>query len=106
MEIVRKRVLEKPGVLPQLVAQLRMGDVDQQSKAAEMLFCVVGQGPGRDVAATKQVLVTLCLSIMCSICKDMVLMQAVIMEPYGKDYMLLCFALTACGSTSLGHTTQ
>ncbi len=62
MEIVRKRVLEKPGVLPQLVAQLRMGDIDQQSKAAEMLFCVVGQGPGRDVAATKQVLMTLGLS--------------------------------------------
>ncbi len=71
MEIVRKRVLEKPGVLPQLVAQLRMGDVDQQSKAAEMLFCVVGQGPDRDVAATKQVLMTLCLSTMFQFCKDM-----------------------------------
>lgn len=73
MEIVRKRVLEKPGVLPQLVAQLRMGDVDQQSKAAEMLFCVVGQGPGRDVAATKQVLVTPCLSTTFQFCQDMLL---------------------------------
>ena len=73
MEIVRKRVFEKPGVLPQLVAQLRMGDVDQQSKAAEMLFCVVGQGPGRDVAATKQVLVTPCLSTTFQFCQDMLL---------------------------------
>ena len=55
MEIVRRRVLEKPGVLPELVNQLRMGNLAQQSQAAEMLFCVVGQGPGRDVAATRQV---------------------------------------------------
>ncbi len=55
MEVVRKRVLEKPGVLPELVKQLRLGNTEQQSQAAEMLFCVVGQGPGRDAAAIRQV---------------------------------------------------
>lgn len=55
MEVVRKEVLQKPEVLPILVKQLRLDDPDQQSKAAEMLFCVVGQGAGRDATATKQV---------------------------------------------------
>lgn len=55
MELVRKKVLEKPGTLPTLMMQLQTGDTDSQIKAAEMLFCVVGQGPGRDVAATRQV---------------------------------------------------
>ena len=55
MEAVRQKVLEKPGTLPRLVLQLQQGDTDAQAKAAEMLFCVVGQGPGRDAKATKQV---------------------------------------------------
>ena len=55
MELVRKKVLEKPGTLPTLMMQLQTRDTDSQIKAAEMLFCVVGQGPGRDVAATRQV---------------------------------------------------
>ena len=55
MEAVRKKVLEQPGTLPQLVLQLHQGDTDAQTKAAEMLFCVVGQGPGRDKEATKLV---------------------------------------------------
>ena len=60
MEIVRQKVLEKPGILPELVNQLQLGDTDMQAKAAEMLFCVVGQGPGRDAVATKQVCVVCC----------------------------------------------
>ena len=64
MEIVRKRVMQNPDLLPQLVKQLRLGDVEQQSKAAEMLFCVVGQGPGRDAAATKQVQITSCMFML------------------------------------------
>ena len=55
MEIVRNKVLAKPELLPELVDQLHFGETDMQTKAAEMLFCVVGQGPGRDAAATKQV---------------------------------------------------
>lgn len=64
MEIVRKRVMQNPNLLPQLVKQLRLGDVEQQSKAAEMLFCVVGQGPGRDAAATKQVQTICCMYML------------------------------------------
>ena len=33
-------------------------------------------------------------------------MQAVIMEPFGRGCMLLCFALTFCSLTSLNHTMQ
>lgn len=55
MEVVRKRVLEQPGILPELVRQLQSGDIELKIKAAEMLFCVVGQGPGRDVDATREV---------------------------------------------------
>lgn len=55
MEAVRQKVLAQPGTLPRLVLQLQQGDTDSQTKAAEMLFCVVGQGPGRDKEATKQV---------------------------------------------------
>ena len=55
MEAVRQKVLEKPGTLPRLVLQLQQGDTDAQAKAAEMLFCVVGQGPGRNLEATRQV---------------------------------------------------
>ena len=55
MEAVRQKVLGQPGTLPRLVLQLQQGDADAQTKAAEMLFCVVGQGPGRDKEATRQV---------------------------------------------------
>lgn len=55
MEVVRKKVLQQPGILPELVRQLHSGDSEMKIKAAEMLFCVVGQGPGRDVDATREV---------------------------------------------------
>lgn len=82
MEIVRKRVMQNPNLLPQLVKQLRLGDVEQQSKAAEMLFCVVGQGPGRDAAATKQVQITCCMYMLYQSatlpwCKHLLIMQMV-----------------------------
>lgn len=56
MEVVRKKVLQQPGILPELVRQLHSGDSEMKIKAAEMLFCVVGQGPGRDVDATREAL--------------------------------------------------
>ena len=55
MAAVRQKVLEQPGTLPRLVLQLQQGDVAAQTTAAEMLFCVVGQGPGRDKEAIRQV---------------------------------------------------
>lgn len=55
MADVRKKVLGKPGVLQGLVQQLRQGKLEEKAQAAELLFCVVGQGPDADAAATKQV---------------------------------------------------
>lgn len=55
MAAVRQKVLSKPGVLRELVQQLRQGKLEQKAQAAELLFCVVGQGPSADAAATKQV---------------------------------------------------
>ena len=62
MEVVRKKVLQTPAILPELVSQLRSGDVEMKIKAAEMLFCVVGQGAGRDMDATREVSYFSCIS--------------------------------------------
>lgn len=55
MAEVRQKILSKPGVLQELVQQLRQGNLEQKAQSAEMLFCVVGQGPAADPAATQQV---------------------------------------------------
>lgn len=62
MEVVRKKVLGKPGILLELIKQLQEGEPEMQTKAAEMLFCVVGQNEGRDLRATKQASPPSCLS--------------------------------------------
>lgn len=55
MATIRQQILSKPGVLPELVQQLREGSLEQKAQSAEMLFCVVGQGPSADNAAIQQV---------------------------------------------------
>ena len=54
MATIRQQILSKPGVLQELVQQLREGSLEQKAQSAEMLFCVVGQGPSADNAAIQQ----------------------------------------------------
>lgn len=55
MIAIRARVMGRPHLLPVLVGELRSANTEGQLKAAEMLFCVVGQGPARDAACMRKV---------------------------------------------------
>ena len=55
MDAAKERTLQKPGLLSELVYQLESGDSEIQYKAAELLLCIVGQGPEKDEAAIGQV---------------------------------------------------
>ena len=55
MMVVRRKVMARPGMLALLVKQMRTASIDEQLKATEMVFCVLGQGPARDPITTREV---------------------------------------------------